>query len=379
MKNKNGEATYDRRSILKGAGFLSAATAAALTMGSSSLNPAYAAGPAIATGSKASTRSLPVGPMPKRNYGHELGLAIPAYDIMWKTASQRRRTIDLIKSTGVEWVRTDLWLDSLTWAGPDQIDWATSDAVINDLTARGIRLILVVHTLPKYAGVPNPRTGPTTQKQRDIYINFMKKAVARYKSKVHHWEIWNEPNLVEFWNKPNAHDYGMLLKQVYPAIKKIDPSAVVISGGTGGKGRDADIDAIKFLKQLYTSGMLKNYSDAIGIHAYADLTQRNNLGEFWRLSEYRSVLNSFGDTRKHIWITEGGAIVRPGHPVATEANQLDMTSKVLKAWYNTPYHGILSWFTLYDTYGGGLIRTDGTPRPAFEKFKQMSNMRTPWR
>lgn len=182
MKSKNTAQGINRRDFLGKTALTATLIAAGATATGGALTPAAAASASAGT----------------TTHAKEMALAVPAYDIMWKTAAERKRVIDLIKGTGVTWVRTDLWLESLTWAGPQQIDWATPDVVVNDLRKAGIKIILVIHTLPKYAGVPNPRVGPTTQKQRDIYISFVKNAVERYKDRVKHWEVWNEPNLTQF-------------------------------------------------------------------------------------------------------------------------------------------------------------------------------------
>lgn len=366
MKRKNTSQGINRRDFLGKTALTATLIAAGATVTGGARTPAAAASadPVISLGSDKVKSALAstVG-AGTATHAKEMALAVPAYDIMWKTAAERKRVINLIKGTGVTWVRTDLWLESLTWDGPHQVDWATPDVVINDLRKAGIKIILVIHTLPKYAGVTNPRVGPTTQKQRNIYISFVKKAVERYKDRVKHWEIWNEPNLTQFWGKPNIKDYGTLLSQVYPVIKKADPSAVVISGGTGGKGQAADIDAMEFLRGLYATQNLKKSCDAVGIHAYADMTQPN-IGEFFRLPQYRALMDKNGDRAKKLWITEGGAAVKPGNAVATEANQTGMMPQLADAWARTSNRGPLCWFSLFNNDGCGVVKGDRTTKRA---------------
>jgi len=54
--------------------------------------------------------------------------------------------------------------------------------------------------------------------------------VTRYKSDVHYWEVWNEPDLAEFWNGTPAQ-YAALLDVTSSTIKQIDPTATVVLGG----------------------------------------------------------------------------------------------------------------------------------------------------
>ena len=72
----------------------------------------------------------------------------------------------------------------------------------------------------------------------------------RYKDRVHHWEIWNEPNYWRFWlPQPDVGAYTTLLKQAYAAIKAVDPAATVMVGGlTVGSGENLPST---FLQNLY--------------------------------------------------------------------------------------------------------------------------------
>lgn len=318
--------------------------------------------------------TYPIAVQEPTTYGQEMALSIPAHDIMWKSAAERRRTIGLIKATGVQWVRTDLWLHSITWENQDQIDWEPIDVMVEDLRAQGIRIVFTVHTLPSYAGVLNPRTGPSNQRQRDIYTNLIVRAVERYKNDVQHWEIWDEPNRVTSWGTPSWHQYSLLLSQVYPAIKQEDPSAVVLSGGTGVKTLPEDVDALEYLTSLYTSTDFRDNCDGLSIHAHANMRQPD-IGEFFQLPRYRELMDKHGDENKQLWITEGGAGTIAGDKTASEANQTGVMPQMVNAWAQTHHHGPLCWFSLYDsTPGYGFIRPDGmTKRPSFYTLQAITS------
>lgn len=346
------DSSLSRRKALVGASALAAAGAIV----------GAGANPGSLVGESASAVS------PPGTYGQEMGLAVPAYDIMWeKNPDERKRRLELMKGTGVKYIRTDLWLESLTWDNGNFVDYASIDGVVNDLRAYGFTVVFVVHTLPNFAGVTVNRTGPNNQRQRDIYTDFITKMVRRYKGKVKYWEIWNEENLADFWGVPNWKNYALLLKQVYPAIKKIDPTAVVISGGTGGKTKPIDIDPIQFLTNLYKYGELKKYTDAVAIHAYANMDVLN-IGEFYILDKYRKVMDDHGDKTKKMWITEGGAKVVEGSKTATKANQTGMMPQLATAWSKVHHRGPMMWFSLFDTEGYGLMEPDKekrTKRPSY--------------
>lgn len=362
----------DRRSILKGAAALTAGVAIGGTVLPLVNSPSASAatGAPILTAKAAATRT----------YGEDIAICVPAHLLMWKTAAQRKKVLDDVVATGAKWVRTDIWLNSLSWDGPNQIDWKVVDEVVDDLARRGLKTLFVVQTLPRYAGVKSERTGPTTNAQRKIYTDFMVKAVHRYKNKVKHWEIWNEPNLEFFWGKnPRASDYDKLLRAVYPAIKREDPSAVVITAGLGGANpTSTDVDAIAYLKELYRLGGIKKNSNGVATHAYANM-RALNLGEFGRLDQYRKIMDANGDKTKKLWVTEAGAPYIPGNRYATEANQTGMMPQIFNVWKGLHDMGPLCWFALYDVEQGanhGLFKSDNvTKRPAFYTMQYLASQK----
>ena len=65
--------------------------------------------------------------------------------------------------------------------------------------------------------------------QLEPWLAYVRAGVARYKGRIHTWEVWNEPN-IGFWLSSNE-DYVRLLKATYTAIKSVDPTARVTMGG----------------------------------------------------------------------------------------------------------------------------------------------------
>ena len=54
---------------------------------------------------------------------------------------------------------------------------------------------------------------------------YVETTVARYKDRVHKWEVWNEPN--QKVNKDNPSTYTILLVRTCEAIKRVDPQAQI--------------------------------------------------------------------------------------------------------------------------------------------------------
>jgi hypothetical protein len=177
---------------------------------------------------------------------------------------------------------------------------------------------------------------------------------ARYKPKgVGIFEIWNEPNNAIFWQpKPNPAAYTADLVAAYAAIKRVDPSAFVISGGLAPEPNDGtNISAIDFLKAMYADGA-KGHFDALGFHPYSFPALPDTYEQWSAWSQMaqtdpsiRSVMTSNGDSGKSIWITEFGAPSSGpgGIGQAAQANQLTQAIAFAKktSWIGALY--IYSW------------------------------------
>ena len=66
----------------------------------------------------------------------------------------------------------------------------------------------------------------TDEPTMKAWLKFVETIVARYRNKVHEWEIWNEPNLGE--NRTNYDAYASLLSHTVETIRRVQPDAVII-------------------------------------------------------------------------------------------------------------------------------------------------------
>ncbi len=223
----------------------------------------------------------------------------------------------------VEWFRFN--------PAPGQYDWGGLDRIVDNASARGIRVMFSVCKAPAWArpgdddkSVAGPPADPNT------YAEFMKAMADRYKGRVQAYEIWNEQNLWYEWGgrggRLNAGNYVRLLSAAYHAIKSVDPGAIVISGAltpTGVNDGDIAIDDQTYLRQMYDAG-LRGVCDAIGAHpsgynnppdadwrTWSDPTTGRAKGHpswFFRstMEGYRNTMVAYGDAGKRIIPTEFG-------------------------------------------------------------------------
>jgi hypothetical protein len=296
-------------------------------------------------------------------------------------------TIAGYKQLGVQWVRFDFdW--SVIEPAPKAYRFKRHDAVVERLGQANIRVLGLIAYTPAWANGNMPsKFHPPREPRR--FAEFAAMLAGRYAAKgVHAWEIWNEPNLGQFWgNAPDPAGYATLLKLVYPAMKRADPAAWVITGGLAQPATSATtIDALTFLNALYRNGA-QGYFDAVGDHPYTSPgLPGEDAAHNWKkmaatTPSFLSVMRRHGDGDKKIWITEYGAPTagkdRWG-TVISESRQAQMVAQAFDEAASASWAGPLFWYNYRDfcpyRTGAdaecffGLVRFDGSPKPAFRSF-----------
>ena len=324
------------------------------------------------------------------------------------------RTLRALADSGTRWVRLPiLW----TIAEPrakgsyDQGYLSDVDYAIAGARRLGIDVLLLVEGTPRWASA---RPAPYDQHFRPArygdYADFYAYVVRRYAPLgVHAYEVWNEPNSRLFWPSAPARagiqelvdaptgaaQYAEMLRATYPAIKRADPAATVITGGLSTNDEE-------YLNALYRAGGGR-YFDAVGAHPYSDREppdapcQENPDGKaprqlFCGLASLRQVmlLPANDDGGKRIWVTELGWANCPnswpgcfqrGVTLQQQAQYETRAFAQLNSAY--PYVKVALWYNLRDVVGGppyddprdwssnlGLLREDFRPKPAYLSFKR---------
>lgn len=213
----------------------------------------------------------------------------------------------------------------------------------------GLKLLVVVHNWPGDRPVFKSGADPRSMRR---FADFVA-ARARQFPEVEAWQLWNEQDV--WWQAPFGASLGLPMRQrgrlyaeqlrlAYPAIKRANPRALVVSGGT------AEHPDSGFL-----AGMMENPPpvDAIAIHAYGDWETARQ-----RMQAARRIVGSHAP----IWVTEAGAD-------AEDRAHLGIWQSVIRG--NAREHLAARIYPYALQAGGaeaglGLLRADGrTQRPAF--------------
>jgi hypothetical protein len=218
----------------------------------------------------------------------------------------------------VRWSKIEPAKGEFNWAGLDEILEASSEA--------GIKVLLTIVDAPAWARDGEPGVGPP----RDVQdmAGFCTAMAARYRDKVHAYEIWHGQNMRRSWEGQtlSAEGYVELLRAAYHAIKEVDPEIVIVSGAptpTGVNDGEWAIDDRVYLQQMYDAG-LKDVCDAVGAHpdGYAnppdvlytggDFDPSRGYDDhpsfFFRntMEDYYQIMVANDDARKRVWPTEFG-------------------------------------------------------------------------
>jgi hypothetical protein len=205
-----------------------------------------------------------------------------------------------------------------------QFDWAGADRIIEHASRQGLRVIARLGFVPAWA---RPADTTFTHLDPPNYKDFAEFAgafAARYKGRVDHLIVWNEPNLNLEWGlrRVDPAAYVELLRVVYPAIKQANPDAVVLAGAlapTIERNRDVALSDLEYLNEMYQAlapspaererAGVRAF-DALAVHTYgttfppADAPDPGRIN-FRRVELLRAIMQQHGDDSP-IYITETG-------------------------------------------------------------------------
>ena len=308
----------------------------------------------------------------------------PGAGILWASDADMARELDASAATGAKWIRLDFDWPSIESAR-SVYSWAATDRVVEAARARGMQVIALPSYTPAWAR-PSGTTSKHPPTKPEDFAAFVKSAVQRYASRVSAWEIWNEPNISPFWApRPDPVAYTALLKAAAAAVRAVDPTTTVISGGLSPATDAADgsqIAPVTFLQRVYAAGGRASF-DAVGMHPYSFPAHPMDASTaswntFYRLPLVYDVMVDNGDGGKKIWSTEYGAPTGTSSQAVTEEDQASMVKAAYDAIAQWPWAGPLLWYAGRDAgtnvddreQNFGLLRHSFTEKPAMSAFTE---------
>jgi hypothetical protein len=229
--------------------------------------------------------------------------------------------LDVVAASGAEWVRIDfIW----AWVEPepDRFNWEVYDGVVREARARGLRIYATVAYTPDWAtsgatwiGVPdNPAD----------WYDVCFRAATRYRGRIDHWGMWNEPNVDSFFQGGRRDYIDGILKTGSAAVRAANPAAKVCGPEL------AHLDSANW--DGWLTDVLTEASDALDIvthHVYPDngtagsvIRRLSRDGDYpWEAPAVRTVLKRAGWTDRPFWLTETGYEASSRTPAIEQAQQ----------------------------------------------------------
>jgi hypothetical protein len=328
--------------------------------------------------------------------------------------------MNLAKDSGVQWIR----MDTFRWGkiepqntNASGYKWsAVDEASLIAAYQNGMQVIGIIRDTPAWAQkIPPYSCGAISQSAMPEFANFVRDLVKRYSVppyNVHHWELWNEPDIV--YSPELGYDsvfgcwgdasqtyyggvyYGEMLNVAYPAIKGADPYAQV---GIGGLLLDCDPTVDSSCKSgKFLNGIIRETGihergdnfDFISFHGYAAYSSASGLSldenhPKWKhrggvvlgkLDYIRHVLNAF-HLEKPIYHTEGALLcpeynttdcTNPGSNFE-EAQADYVVWLFVRNWANDV--DVTVWYELQGPGWryGGLLDGSQSPKPAYNALQ----------
>jgi len=171
----------------------------------------------------------------------------------------------------------------------------------------GRSVLWTLEGTPSWATRGSGQSAP--QHMRD-WEQMVRTVVSRYKGRINHYEVWNEPNnqgkseLLTGYFHGTIKDYFNILKATYLTAKEVDPNVKIL--GICGTG-----DYFYFMERVLQMGGM-DYMDIVSIHTYT-LPHGPEQGAGGlqgavdeRIRRTRTLMRKYGGRELPIWTTEIG-------------------------------------------------------------------------
>jgi len=362
---------------------------------------------------KPTATPVPAKPTPTPGSGSQQGrMQSPEYGIqvfLWWQPETTDRDLQLARDAGFTWIKQNFsWID-IEGAKKGALDWNEADRIVEKAQEYGLDIVARVDKEPEWAR-NGASKGPVAN--YNDYGDFLFQMATRYRGRIRAYEVWNEPNKSEEWGgkQADAVEYVKMLKVAYQRIKQADPKAIVVSAGLAPTTAGAPhVPDDLFLKRMYVAGA-KPYFDVLGAHGtgfkappetdpadiasgklkqYCAWEKLEDCARVWcfrHVEDLRKIMVDNGDSAKQIMILEFGwdsdqrKIGQYEWHYVSEETKAEYIIRAFqyaqKNW--APWIGAMTliyiadprWTKDNEQYWWSITDPDGTPRPAYTRFKQ---------
>ncbi|MFH1486795.1 MAG: hypothetical protein ABIH46_12055, partial [Chloroflexota bacterium] len=319
---------------------------------------------------------------------------------LWK----RQQTVRMAQAAGIGWAKM-----LFSWEGIEpkkgqfwddrtkRSTWDKFDQIVSLCEEYGLRIIARLDRPPDWTREDNRyKTAPPDD--FEDYGRFVAAVVSRYKGRIQHYQIWNEPNIWPEWGDRavDPEGYVELLRVAYEAAKAADPNALVLSAPLAQtlEKTTRNLSELDYLDAMYRAGA-RDYFDILFANGYGfefpptDPPDPDVLN-FQRVRLLRDVMVRHGDENKPVWLNEfGWNASPPDFPKdkliwrrVTEEQQASYIAEGIRLARSWGWVGVVNvWYFRQvgdipadrSDYYFRVVDTDFTPRLVYHKLKEIGD------
>lgn len=245
-----------------------------------------------------------------------------------------RVMLDMIRDAGFTWLRQEFPWEDIEVDGRGQFtdtrndingdgvldeqdtisSWIKYDRLVDLTEEYGFQLIVRLSNPPDWSRADPNERDEAPPDDFDDFVNFAVAVAERYKGRITHYQIWNEPNIYPEWGENFADPaaYTDMLCRTYNALKEVDPDIVVLSAAiapTISLDGFFGYQDLVYLQKMYDAGAGECF-DILSAQGYGlfsgptDQRMRVTSVTSARHVFYRDIMVRNGDAHKPVWISE---------------------------------------------------------------------------
>lgn len=301
------------------------------------------------------------------------------------------KLLDLVAQANIKWIRADFYWSEIEKLQGKPPDFSTYDDLVSEASRRGIQIYATLSRTPAWAG--GGRDGNSPPKSVELWAAFVGRTVERYRSRIQHWGMWNEPNLDAHWLGGNARYRDMILIPGGKAAKAVAPNCLVVAPEVSITSGNAWWECIREV----CKGAGKDSFDVFSCHVYKGrgpelVVESLEVGQrlwdpvrafapplvrkmFPKYKSVREVMAEQGVQEKSLWLTEVGWSTAKGHLSQEQQAQCYsilcglLIDKVAVGWF-----GKVFFYELWDDAPvrenlWGIVSNDYRPKLAFGTYR----------
>jgi len=281
-------------------------------------------------------------------------------------------TLTRAVEAGIHWIRIDIdWRSCEPRKG--EFRFADVDRVVDFAKNHGLSLLAVLAYTPDWA---NGGKGPNYPADHSSdWSRFVSVTVQRYRQKIKYWSIWNEPNVPDFFFPGKDVFVSQVWKPAAAAIRKQDPGAFIV-GPDLAHWTTTNQEWFLWLKYILVS--VGEEIDIVSHHLY-DSRGGQYVFELLESGEplipaVKDLLSDLGFAEHPFWLTETGWNTLTFSEDMQAGNYLE----TLQLRRSRDYPDKVFFYELRDdknpeVSSWGILRNDGTRKPAFHVYKNFIN------